>query len=133
MEKLKNRYKDLQHFKTSVMIARNHFNGGEYINVLYPRYTHPEGITRERAKTLYEEEMISRKENYGKVSQIKSCATKTYRVDYANDYKTILEVIDILGQDYVDEEDFEYVLENAEDIYLSFYKQKHDPEEEKEK
>jgi len=133
MDKLENHYRDLEHFKTCVNIARNHFTGGKYINALYPRYTHLEGITRERAKTIYEEEMISRKENYIKVGQIKSCATKTYRVDYANEYQTILDVMDILGSDYVDENYMEYVLKHAEIFYDTYSQQLNEIEEEKDK
>jgi len=131
MEKIKNHYKDLEHFKTSVTIARNHFNGGEYINVIFPRYTHPEGITRARAKTLYEEEMISRKKNNSDVGQIKTSVTRVFKVDYANDYQTILEVMDMLGIDYIDENYLEYVLRHAEIFYNTYFEQQSENEEEK--
>ena len=129
MEKIKNHYSDLKHFKTSVIIARNHFNGGEFINVVVPKYTHPNGITREEARKLYEEEMISRKKNNSIVGQIKTFVTRVFKVDYANDYKTIQEIMDILEQDFVDVEDFEYVLANAEVLYNSFYEKNNENEE----
>ena len=126
MDKLKNRYKDLENFKICVNIAKNHFNGGEYINVIMPKYTHLGRITREEATKICEEEKLSRKKNNSLVGQVKLMFTRVYKVDYVNDYSTMLEVMDILNQDYVDEDDFEYVLANAEEIYNSFYEQENE-------
>ena len=117
-----NNYKSLDEFKSKIEFVRCYFNG-YWIGVLPNKFNHEKGITKEDAKILYQERLKKEEKRDGVLGRLKQIVFHNeLRLNIASDYKVVLDIMHILKKDFIDEKDFEYVLNNIENIYYTYFK-----------
>ena len=117
-----NNYKSLDEFKSKIEFVRCYFNG-YWIGVLPNKFNHEKGITKEDAKILYQERLKKEEKRDGVLGRLKQIVfPNELRLNIASDYKVVLDIMHILKKDFIDEKDFEYVLNNIENIYYTYFK-----------
>ena len=120
MEDDKNLYKFLKHIEH----IRGYFKDGEWVDVVNPEHLHLEGITRKEAELLYERECKKKKKYDSVFGRIKSAITQRVVMILDDNYKTLLELMDIFDKDFIDEKDLDIILINIESFYNKYYRSK---------
>ncbi len=113
--------KKVYEFLKNIENTRGHFKDGEWIGVANPKNIHIEGITRQQAELLYKEECKKRKKYTSLIGRLMGAITKSPQIVLDNCYKTILELMDILHQDFIDDKDLDKILVDVESFYNKHY------------
>ena len=116
-EKDKKLYRFLKHIE----FIRGYFKDGQWINFVNPKHVHINGITRKEAEFLYKEECKKQKKCDSMLGRIKSAITQRVVMVLDENYKTLLELMDILHKDFIDEKDLDNILVDVEAFYNNHY------------
>ena len=111
--------KTLYRFMKHIEFIRGYFKDGEWIGVLGPN--HEKGITRQEAELLYQKECKKTKKYNSLIGRMKSAITQRAVIPLEDNYKTLLELMDIFHKDFIDEKDLDNILANAESFYNKYY------------
>ena len=114
--------KKLYGFLKHIEHIRGYFKNGEWVNVVNPEHLHLEGISRKEAEFLYEKECKKKKKYNSVLGRIKSAVTQRAVIILDGKYKTILELMDIFGIDFIDEKDLDSILIDVESFYNKYYR-----------
>lgn len=114
--------KKLYRFLKHIEFIRGYFKDGEWIDVVNPEHLHLEGISRQEAEFLYEKECKKKKKYDSVLGRIKSAVTQRAVMILDDNYKTLLELMDIFGKDFIDEKDLDSILVNVKSFYDKHYR-----------
>ena len=113
--------KNLYRFMKHIEFIRRYFKGGSNVGFVNPEHIHEQGITREEAEIMYTKECEKRKKFSRLPYRIKDSITGRVRMVLDDNYKTLLELMDILHRDFIDEKDLDNILSNVKVFYNKHY------------
>lgn len=114
--------KNLYRFLKHIEFIRGYFKDGQWIDVVNPKHIHIEGITRKEAELLYIEECKKKKKCDSLSGRIKSAITQRAIIVLDDNYKTLLELMDIFHKDFINEKDLDNILTDIESFYNKYYR-----------
>lgn len=114
--------KKLYRFMKHIEFIRGYFKDGEWVDVVNLDHVHLEGITRKEAQFLYEKECRKKKKYDSMLGRIKSTVTQRAVMILDDNYKTLLELMDIFGKDFIDEKDLDSILVDVKSFYDKYYR-----------
>lgn len=116
--------KELYRFIKHIEFIRGYFKDGDWVEFANSNYVHENGITRKEAELMYEKECEKLKKHNSILGRVKSAITRRVNMILDDNYKTLLDLMDILHKDYIDEKDLDNILINAESFYNSYFRGK---------
>lgn len=113
--------KEFNQFMKHIEFMRGYFKDGEWVEIAKPKHIHEEGITRKEAELLYEKECRRKDKSDSLPGRIMSAITQRPLMTFDEEYKSLLDLMDILQKDFIDDKDLDNVLSDSESFYHTSY------------